>query len=509
MSLTLKLHELDNVAVVRCELLPGVLLSELGGIEVLDTVPRFHKIAIRDIEPGEPIRKYNQIIGVASNAIRAGQHVHVHNSGMPKSQPSQQAQSTSVTTPATASVAVTPTASFMGYRRPSGKAGTRNYIGIMTSVNCSATVAKKIERHFENGNFLADCPNVDGVVAFTHATGCGMGKGTGFDLLNRVYKGYVTHPNFAGVLMIGLGCEVMQLADFNGRENLQEDGLFRSLVIQEQGGTQKTVAAGIAIVEDMIRAADQLRREPIPASELVVGLQCGGSDALSGITANPSLGAAMDILVRQGGTAILSETPEIYGAEHLLLQRAKSPEVARALVDRIDWWLDYAGKNGVELNNNPSPGNKAGGLTTILEKSLGAQAKGGNTPLNGVYEYAEPINQRGLVLMDSPGYDPVSVTGQMASGANLICFTTGRGSAFGSKPAPCLKLATNTPLFESMSDDMDFNCGVVFDGAVSVAECGQQVFEKLLAIASGERSKSEVLEYGNYEFLPWQIGAVI
>ncbi|NHN36806.1 altronate dehydratase [Pseudomaricurvus alcaniphilus] len=506
MKLTLKLHEQDNVALARSELRPGVLLAELDGAEVLDTVPRFHKIAARDIAAGEQVRKYNQVIGVALQPIRKGQHVHAHNCGVPAAELPRSA-APRVSQPQLATAA--PQASFQGYRRASGKAGTRNYIGILTSVNCSATVAKQIEQHFAHSDFLQHYANVDGVVAFTHATGCGMGQGEGFAILNRVYKGYANHPNFAGVLMIGLGCEVMQLADFKQREGIAEGQQFRSLIIQSEGGTRKTVAAGIAIVEDMIRAANQLQREPIPASELVVGLQCGGSDALSGITANPSLGAAMDILVQQGGTAILSETPEIYGAEHLLLARAKTPEVGQALLDRLSWWLDYTRKNGVELNNNPSPGNKAGGLTTILEKSLGAQAKGGTSPLNAVYQYAEPVTERGLVIMDSPGYDPVSVTGQMASGANLVCFTTGRGSAYGSKPAPCLKLATNTPLYESMIEDMDFNCGGVFDGEMSVAECGRQIFDELLEIASGKRSKSELLQYGSHEFLPWQIGAVI
>ena len=309
--------------------------------------------------------------------------------------------------------------------------------------------------------------------------------------------------------MIGLGCEVMQLDQFKDRSRLQEDTRFRSLVIQREGGTRKSVAAGIKIVEQMLIQAQAQSRVPVPISELKVGLQCGGSDALSGITANPSLGAAMDYLTAAGGTAILSETPEIYGAEHLLLARAKSPQVAQALEDRIAWWLQYTKKNGAELNNNPSPGNKAGGLTTILEKSLGAQAKGGTSPLNGVYQYAEPITECGLVVMDSPGYDPVSVTGQIASGANIVCFTTGRGSAFGSKPTPSFKLATNSPLYQAMADDMDFNCGVVFDGEQTVDECGRALLAQLVAFASGARSKSELLDYGNYEFLPWHIGAVV
>ncbi len=509
MSLTLRLHAMDNVAVARTELRPGTMLTEFDGAEVLDTVPRFHKVAVSDIEPGAVIRKYNQVIGIALEPIRTGQHVHSHNCGMPDTSPKASVTAGQKAAPYNVSIADGLATTFQGYRRPSGKAGTRNYIGIMTSVNCSATVAKQIEKHVANSGFLDQFPNVDGVVAFTHATGCGMSKGTGYELLNRVYKGYANHPNFAGVLMIGLGCEVMQLADFKQRENLTESQHFRSLVIQQEGGTRKTVASGIAIVEDMVKAAALLERETIPVSELTIGLQCGGSDALSGITANPALGAAMDILVAQGATAILSETPEIYGAEHLLIERAESAEVGQALLDRLDWWQDYTQKNGAELNNNPSPGNKAGGLTTILEKSLGAQAKAGNSTLVGVYEYAAPIDKHGLVVMDSPGYDPVSVTGQMASGANMICFTTGRGSAFGAKPAPSLKLATNTPLFENMEEDMDINCGAVFDGDLSVQACGEQIYSLIIDCASGKHSKSEVLDYGNHEFLPWLIGAVV
>ncbi|BFM09307.1 UxaA family hydrolase [Halioxenophilus aromaticivorans] len=507
MQLTLQLHAADNVAVARTELLPNVLLPELDGLAVADTIPRYHKLATRPIAKNDLIIKYDQVIGIASENIQPGQHVHSHNcflpaDGLPK-RPAGQSQ-----TAKTETSTDLPT-HFLGYPRADGQVGTRNYIGILTSVNCSATVAKLIEKHFASPGALSAYSNVDGVVAFTHATGCGMAMGEGYDLLNRVYAGFARQPNFASVLMIGLGCEVMQLDQFKDRSRLQEDARFRSLVIQREGGTRNSVAAGIKIVEDMLAAAQAQERVPVAISELKVGLQCGGSDALSGITANPSLGAAMDYLTAAGGTAILSETPEIYGAEHLLLARAKSPQVAQALQDRIDWWLQYTQKNGAELNNNPSPGNKAGGLTTILEKSLGAQAKGGTSALNGVFQYAEPITERGLVVMDSPGYDPVSVTGQIASGANIVCFTTGRGSAFGSKPTPSFKLATNSPLYQAMADDMDFNCGVVFDGEQTVDECGRALLARLVAFASGERSKSELLDYGNYEFLPWHIGAVV
>ncbi|MDP4598438.1 MAG: altronate dehydratase family protein [Pseudomonadales bacterium] len=507
MALTVKLHAADNVAVARVELRKGTLLPEIDGIELHNDIPAYHKIAVRALATGDNIVKYNQIIGSALQPIAAGEHIHVHNCGIAadfavdrlgsahtasKSAPVWQGEKT-----------------FMGYKRRSGKVGTRNYIGILTSVNCSASVAKALEHFFSTPEIRARFPNVDGVVAFTHGSGCGMGRGDGFDILSRVYEGYATHANFSSVLMIGLGCEVMQVADIMGRSGLVEGDDFVSLVIQEQGGSSRTVEAGKTILESMLARADQLRREPCPISELCVALQCGGSDALSGITANPSLGAAMDLLAGQGGTAVLAETPEIFGAEHLLMQRAASVEIAATLQGRIDWWLEYTAKNGVELNNNPSPGNKAGGLTTILEKSLGAQAKSGTSKLNGVYQYAQPIDSRGLVFMDSPGYDPVSVTGQIASGANMVCFTTGRGSVYGAVPAPSIKLATNTPLFERMDEDMDFNCGPVFDEGLSIAECGEMILNKIIATASGERTKSEMLGYGRLEFLPWNIGAVI
>ena len=508
MQLTLQLHAADNVAVARTELLPNVLLPELNGLAVVDTIPRYHKLATQPIAKNDLIIKYNQVIGIASADIKPGEYVHSHNCFLPREGLPKRAVTQKSNAIAGGKNSPLPD-HFMGYLRADGQVGTRNYIGILTSVNCSATVAKLIEKHFATSDMLQAFDNVDGVVAFTHATGCGMGMGEGYDLLNRVYQGYSRQPNFAAVLMIGLGCEVMQLDQFKDRSRLREDTRFRSLVIQREGGTRNSVAAGIKIVEDMLVQAQSQSRVPVPISELKVGLQCGGSDALSGITANPSLGAAMDYLTATGGTAILSETPEIYGAEHLLLARASSSVVAKALEDRIAWWLQYTQNNGAELNNNPSPGNKAGGLTTILEKSLGAQAKGGTSALNGVYQYAEPITERGLVVMDSPGYDPVSVTGQIASGANIVCFTTGRGSAFGSKPTPSFKLATNTPLYQAMADDMDFNCGVVFDGEQTVDQCGRELLASLVAFASGERSKSELLDYGNYEFLPWHIGAVV
>jgi altronate hydrolase len=397
----------------------------------------------------------------------------------------------------------------MGYRRATGRVGTRNYIAVLTSVNCSATAARLIADHFTPER-LAAYPNVDGVTAFVHGTGCAMGgDGTGFEVLQRTLWGYARHPNVGGVLMAGLGCEMMQIDWLIEAYGLTPGPLFQSLNIQDVGGIRKTVAEGIAQIEKMLPLVNDVQREECPASELMVALQCGGSDAWSGITANPALGYACDLLVAQGGTGVLAETPEIYGAEHLLTARAVDAAVGEKLVGLIDWWHDYTTRNRGSMDNNPSPGNKKGGLTTILEKSLGAAAKGGTTPLTGVYKYAEPVTKPGFAFMDSPGYDPASVTGQIASGCNLVAFTTGRGSAFGAKPVPSMKIATNTEMFDRMTEDMDVNAGRILTGGASVEEVGRQIYDMLLRIAAGEETKSEAQGLGDYEFVPWQIGAVM
>ncbi|HEV2431422.1 MAG TPA: UxaA family hydrolase, partial [Burkholderiales bacterium] len=359
-------------------------------------------------------------------------------------------------------------------------------------------------------NRLETYPNVDGVVALTHKTGCGMAsEGEGMDILRRTMAGYACHPNFFATQVIGLGCEANQINNLLSAYNLKRHDRMHAYTIQEKGGTMKAVREGIARIEAILPEANRVKRETVPASHLILGLQCGGSDGYSGISANPALGAAVDLLVRHGGTAILSETPEVYGAEHLLTRRAVSKEVGEKLVERIRWWEQYTARNKMEMNNNPSPGNKAGGLTTILEKSLGAVAKGGTTSLVAVYEYAEPVAAKGFVYMDTPGYDPVSATGQVAGGANMICFTTGRGSAYGCKPAPSLKLATNTPLFVHQEEDMDFNCGTIIDGTETIAQAGERFFQLILETASGKKSKSEEFGYGDDEFAPWVVGATM
>ncbi|MFO1117187.1 MAG: altronate dehydratase family protein [Beijerinckiaceae bacterium] len=499
----LKLNAADNVVIAVDAFAPGFAFE---GASARERVPRGHKMALTTIAAGEPIRKFGQIIGFAAQEIPAGAWVHEHNVEMRDFARdyafAQDARQEALLPDAQR-------ATFEGYRRANGKVGTRNYIAILTSVNCSASVARFMAQEIERSGILAAYPNIDGVIPLVHGGGCALDvKGEGYDVLKRTQWGYATNPNVGGVVMVGLGCEGFQISRFKEAYGVQESDTFRTMTIQEVGGTRKTVMKGVEAIRDMLAQVNGARRETCPASEITLALQCGGSDGYSGITANPALGAAVDILVRHGGTGILSETPEIYGAEHLLTRRAATREVGEKLVSMIRWWEDYTARNRMEMNNNPSPGNKAGGLTTILEKSLGAAAKGGTTTLQAVYHYAEKVDAKGFVYMDTPGYDPVGATGQVAGGANLLAFTTGRGSAYGCKPTPSLKLATNSEIYRHMIDDMDIDCGEVLDG-VSIEAKGQEIFETLLKVASGERTKSEQLGYGDAEFAPWTIGATM
>ncbi|MFV0282676.1 MAG: UxaA family hydrolase [Castellaniella sp.] len=501
----IRLNEMDNVLIASEQLMSGDKVQE---VEVRGLVPAGHKLAARAILAGSPVYRYGQVIGMASCDIEAGQHVHVHNLHMADLRREYEFSQRTKDSP------VDPARDrFMGLRRADGRVATRNYIGILTTVNCSATVARAVADHFRRDIHpaaLRDYPRVDGVVALTHTTGCGMApQGEAIDTLRRTLAGYARHVNFYSILLIGLGCETNQISGVMEAGDLREGPQLHTYSIQDAGGTGKAVAQGIARIQDMLPAANAVQREPVSASHLVIGLQCGGSDGYSGVTANPALGAAVDRLVAAGGTAMLSETPEIYGAEHLLTQRAISPEVGAKLVARIEWWKDYCMRNHAEMNNNPSAGNKAGGLTTILEKSLGAVAKAGTTNLNDVLCYAEPVRARGLVFMDSPGFDPVSATGQVASGANLICFTTGRGSAYGCMPAPSLKLSTNNACWERQSEDIDLNCGTIITGQETIDGLGEKIYRLILETASGTRSKSELHGYGQNEFAPWQMGATV
>jgi altronate hydrolase len=505
---TLRLSPEDNILVAGERIEKDAPTTE--GIKARQRVPFGHKIAARAIAVGEPVVKFGQIIGFASGPIEAGDWVHTHNCDMgPEHGAFQRDYAFGAAVPQTDFVPQAQRATFEGYRRSNGKAGTRNYLGILTSVNCSATVAKFMAEEINRSGILADYPTINGVIPFVHGTGCAMDlDGEGFQIFRRTQWGYTSNPNLGGALLVGLGCEAFQIGKMKEAYGIEDDETFQTMTIQEIGGTKKMVEWGVERIKEMLPIVAKAKRETLPASELVLALQCGGSDGYSGITANPALGVAADILVRHGGTAILSETPEIYGAEHLLTRRAVSREVGEKLVERIKWWEDYTARNHGEMNNNPSPGNKLGGLTTILEKSLGAAAKGGTTALTAVYEYAEPVTEKGFVFMDTPGFDPVSATGQVAGGANMLCFTTGRGSAYGCKPVPSIKLATNTPMYQRMVDDMDINCGDILEG-VSLADKGEEIFHEILAVASGKRSKSEQLGYGDNEFVPWQVGAVM
>ena len=504
----LHLHPDDNVFVAKSALALGQTISELG-VRTRAQVPAGHKIAARHIAAGEQVKKFDTVIGVATRDLAPGDYVHSHNLKIVDyyRDPAFGADVRPVDY-----LPEEQRATFQGYVRADGRVGTRNFIGILSSVNCSATVIRQIAAHFTPER-LAAFPHVDGVVAFAQTSGCGMSSPSEhFDVLRRTLAGYARHANLAGALIVGLGCERNQVGALVESQGLKDDPangqLLRTLVMQEVGGTRVTIEAGIRAIEEMLPIANQLRRQTVSASHIKIGLECGGSDGFSGISANPALGAAMDILVRHGGTAILSETPEIHGVEFMLTRRAISPAVGQKLLDRLVWWERYAAGQNAQFNGVVGHGNQAGGLANIFEKSLGSAMKGGTTPLRAVYEYAEPITEHGFVFMDSPGYDPVAVTGQIASGANLICFTTGRGSMFGSKPAPTMKLASNTPMYQRLSEDMDINCGLIVDGECSVAEMGQRIFEQILRHASGEPTKSEQLGLGDNEFVPWHLGIV-
>jgi len=501
MQPAIRLDADDNVVTATRPLEVG---AEVQGVVTRALIPAGHKLATAPIAKGEVVRKYAQIIGYAACDIAPGDHVHTQNVEFRNTDAAYEF-GTDLRLVAPAQTPDT----FMGYRRENGTVGTRNYIAVVTSVNCSATAARRIADAF-GPEEMAAYPNVDGVVAYVHGTGCGMaGDGEGFEALQRVMWGYARHPNHAGVLMVGLGCEMNQIDWLLEAYGLKQGPTFQVMNIQNVAGLRRTIDKGIEKVRAMLPIANEARREPCPASELKVALQCGGSDAWSGITANPALGYACDLLAAQGGTGVLAETPEIYGAEHLLTRRSASPEIGEKLVGLIRWWEDYTARNKGSMDNNPSPGNKKGGLTTILEKSLGAAAKGGTSPLNGVYKYAEPVTAQGFTFMDSPGYDPASVTGQIAGGCNVVVFTTGRGSAFGSKPAPTIKVATNSEMYTRMSEDMDINAGAMLSDGISLEDKGREIYAKILSVASGEASKSEAQGLGDYEFVPWQIGAVM
>ena len=507
----LQLHSDDNVAVVTEFVAENTnLVWNKQAFATAEAIPQGHKIAIKETPAGAEIRKFGQVIGYAACDIRVGEWVHVHN--VVASKPGLDFDfSTQLCIPPKP----TQPRTFQGYRRKNGRCGTRNYVAIISTVNCSATTARYVAQELSKTD-LSQYPNIDGIVPFVHKSGCALEfNGEDHQQLSRTLAGFASHPNIGACIILGLGCETNQashlqkehqLVQLGGNGAADEDAPL-VLNIQEVGGVRKTVARAVQVLQGLLPLANNVQRKAIPIGELKVAMECGGSDGNSGITANPAVGFASDLLVAHEATTILSETTEIYGAEHLLTRRAKTPEVGRQLLERIRWWEDYAARHGASIDNNPSVGNKNGGLTTIFEKSLGAISKGGTSPLNAVYKYAEPITEKGFVIMDSPGYDPASITGKVASGAQVVVFTTGRGSCFGCKPAPTIKVATNTLMFNRMSEDMDINAGVILEGG-SVEEVGQQIFEKIIATASGKPTLSEVQGIGDEEFCPWFPGPI-
>jgi altronate hydrolase len=500
----------DDVAIAMRGVEAGAEVEVTGGdrLRTTGTVPPGHKVALRDIAAGELVHKYGHVIGVATQPVRRGDHMHVHNLGMPERASSLASgggpAARRIERPADLR------STFSGIRRRSGAVATRNYVGVLTTVNCSATVARQVVRRTEDEVAAMHAEGVDGVVALTHGTGCGMAnRGPGWEVLQRTLQGYARHPNIGALVVLGLGCEVNAVSGLMRDLGLDDDIPVESFTIQEAGGTAEAIARGRQLVLGMAGDLRGTSREEVGVDQLVLGLQCGGSDAWSGLTANPALGVASDYIVAAGGTSVLGETPEVYGAEQMLAERAVRPEVGQALLDRIAWWEEYTTSQGTTMDGNPSPGNKEGGITTILEKSLGAVAKGGHSPLDAVCGYAEPIPRPGFVFMDTPGYDPVSVTGMVAGGVNLVCFTTGRGSVFGSRPVPTVKLGTNAGLAMRMAGDIDLDCSPVMESGVSLEDMGRRVYDLLLDTASGRRSFSEELALGGEEFVPWQLGAVL
>ena len=506
-DVALLLNAIDDVAIAKTNLQMGTTIQMADSqIVIRQLIPTGHKFAVRSVADAEPLHRYGQVIGFATAAIQPGDHVHSHNL---KVKGFERAYDFGVDVQPVTLVASDQRPIFMGYKRASGKVGTRNYLAVLSTVNCSAHTSKAIAHYF-TAEKLAAYPNIDGVIPLTHGWGCAMRTGgENYTLLQRALAGMANHPNIAGYIVVGLGCETNNIEELVDNYHLEQNGARPPrMTVQDMGGIRKTIAAGVKALEELLPVANSCVRTPQPISELALALQCGGSDGWSGITANPVLGMVSDAIVRNGGTVVLTETPEIYGAEHLLTRRAASREVGEKLVALIHWWEEYTARMNVEIDNNPSHGNKVGGLTTIFEKSLGAVAKGGTTPLVDVIGYAEPLGKRGLVFMDGPGYDPVGATGQVASGCNMLAFTTGRGSVFGFKPAPSVKLATNSVTYNRMSEDMDVNCGAVLDG-VPMEEVARQTLDLIIAVASGKQSASEMLGVGEDEFQPWNLGGTV
>lgn len=503
---TLRLSDTDRVAVALRELAAGEAIGD-GAIRAVQPVPAGHKVALAPIPAGAEVRKLGQIIGHAVREIAPGEHVHRHNLA---AGPSGAERGIGTDRHAAALLPESEAAAFEGILREDGSVATRNYIGVLITVNCSATVARHIAESFRAPGSLAGYPNVDGVVALTHRSGCGMAsEGEAMDMLRRAIAGFARHPNFAGALIVGLGCEANQMKRLVEAERLAIGGRVHAFVMQESGGTAATVREGVERIKAMLPAANAVRRVRVPARHLKLGLQCGSRGPFCALTANPALGAAADLLVRNGGTVVLSGTPEVHGGEELLLRRAASREAGEKLLARLRWWEGYAATDGGLVDNAPSAEDEAGGSSTILEKCLGTAAMGGTSDLAEVYRFAEPAAAPGLVFMDTPGFGPVSVTGQVAGGCNVLALSTSGGECFGCKPAPSLRLASDTPTYRRMREDMDLDCGGILDGTASVEETGERIFRLILETASGRRTQSEAFGLGEDEFAPWRLGATM
>lgn len=517
------LREGDDVAVAKRRLTAGteIVLPETS-VRLATDVPAGHKFALKAVDEGDPVHKFGQIIGYATVPIQPGDHVHTRNLGFGTGEGEGKdalhldyEYSTAI--PTVDYYGPDQQRTFPGYARPDGRVGTRNYVALVSTVNCSASTVQAIADRFRSPDVMKEFPGVDGVIPIAHKGGCGQHLGgPDYIQLQRTLAGMADHPNVSGYLLAGLGCEVNQalvLAQQNGLITAEQIKFGRpqlppTVIIQEEGGIRKAVNRGVEETLKLLKRAAEARRTPQPISGLIVGTNCGGSDGNSGITANPALGMAGDEFVRHGAGWVLAETTETYGAEHLLTRRAVSREVGEKLVALMRWWEWYTGMWGASIDANPSPGNKEGGLTTIYEKSLGALAKGGSMPLVEVYKYAERIDKKGFTFMDTPGHDPVSITGLAAGGCNLLVFTTGRGSCSGFKPAPILKIATNTPLYNRLEEDMDIDAGVILNG-VPIGDVGRQIFDALIAVAGGQKTKSEAQGLGEDEFAPWMLGPVM
>ena len=505
----LTLNERDNIGVARMPVAVGQKFQMRGElIEAREVINVGHKIAWRPILRGDEVFKYGESIGRATRDIMAGEWVHTHNL-VPDFNGAKDYEFATQSIP-TEYFDTEEAGTFLGYERENGDVGTRNYVAVIATSNCSSHVTTEIAEHFRRGESAPD--GIDGVVAIPHQEGCGHSQGEDTWQLERTIAGMIYHPNVGAVLMVSLGCEVNQISKYLGSVQLGQQAFRRGKLIvglemQQFGGTRQTIATGIKEVERLIAHCREMKRSPQPMKKLLLGTNCGGSDAFSGISANPALGAASDLLIRAGGSSVLAEIPECMGAEHILTRRASEVPVGRKVIEVVEWYREYLRRFGAAWDDNPSPGNKAGGISNIAEKSLGAVAKGGTTALTGVFAYAERVNRPGFVLMNTPGYDPVSLTGIAAGGANLICFTTGRGSGIGFPVVPVIKIASNSRIARQMEDNIDLNAGTIVDGEESVKDVGRRIYELMRKVASGERTKSEQL--GHQEFVPWRIGPVM